>query len=47
VALTANALESHRTECLNAGMDGYLTKPIRKQELIELLAGLSREPARI
>jgi len=43
VALTANALESHRTECLSAGMDGYLTKPIRKKDLIRYLASLPRE----
>jgi PAS domain S-box-containing protein len=37
VAFTANVLESYREECREAGMDDYLPKPLRKQDLIAML----------
>jgi PAS domain S-box-containing protein len=37
VAMTAHALDRDRERCLAAGMDAYLTKPIRMEKLLEVL----------
>jgi GAF domain-containing protein/CheY-like chemotaxis protein len=43
IAMTANAMQGDRDMCLAAGMDDYLTKPIRVERLVE---ALNQVPAR-
>lgn len=38
IALTGNVTEEDRKKCLNAGMQDFLTKPIRKQKILSMIA---------
>jgi len=44
IALTADAMSGDRERCLGAGMTGYLSKPLRRHELIRALETAVSEP---
>ena len=35
--MTANAMDGHREQCIEAGMNGYISKPIRVHELVDAI----------
>jgi CheY-like chemotaxis protein/HPt (histidine-containing phosphotransfer) domain-containing protein len=39
IAMTAHAMKGDRERCIEAGMDGYISKPINGRELEEAIAG--------
>jgi len=37
IAMTANAMEGDREQCINAGMDDYISKPLKKSDIAEAI----------
>ena len=37
IAMTANAFEKDRKQALDAGMDGFITKPFRVDEMMKVI----------
>jgi len=46
IAMTAHAMKGDQERCLRAGMDAYVTKPIRTAELFAAIETTIGEPAR-
>lgn len=47
IAMTALAMEGDRERCMEAGMDDYISKPVRSKSILEMLLkyGLSDKPS--
>jgi CheY-like chemotaxis protein len=44
LAMTAHAMKGDRERCLAAGMDGYVSKPVRPRELAKAIEEVTANP---
>ena len=44
IAMTAHAMKGDEERCLQAGMDGYVSKPIQREAMLEMIHRLVAEP---
>ncbi len=42
IAMTAHAIKGYKNECLDAGMDDYITKPLKKEDLLLMVENWTR-----
>ena len=47
IAMTANAMQGDREQCLKVGMNDYLAKPVGRDDLVAVLARWTAEGAAI
>lgn len=40
IAMTGHAMKDDREKCMEAGMDGYISKPVDPRRLVEIISGL-------
>jgi signal transduction histidine kinase/HPt (histidine-containing phosphotransfer) domain-containing protein len=45
VAMTAHAMNGYHARCLEAGMDGYIAKPVRAPDLFDMIENLAPDMA--
>ena len=43
IAMTAHAMQGDRERCLAAGMDGYIAKPIKREDLMAIIAQFNKD----